>query len=57
MRRMVHRNSNGFIEGTTTIYEEGEGPGIGETISAILYGLIALGGLYYCYKAFEPWLR
>jgi hypothetical protein len=57
MRRMVHRNSSGFIEGTTTIYEEGEGPGFGELLTTILCGAIMLGFLRYVYVVLAPFLK
>ena len=56
MRRMVHRNSNGFIEGTTTIYEEGEGPGVGETLTTLICGAMMLGFLWYAFKVLAPFL-
>ena len=54
MRRMVHCGSDGFIKGPTTIYEEGEDPGVGETLATIIYGVVAIGAIWYIYKMFEP---
>ena len=57
MKRYVHRNGSGWITGTTTVYEDGEGPSIGETLMTVLYGAIALGAIWYVYKMFEPFLK
>lgn len=57
MRRMVHRNSGGFIEGTTTIYEESEGPRFGELLMTILCGAFMLVFLRYVYVVLAPFLK
>lgn len=56
MKRFVHFNSNGFVKGSTKMYEKGEGCFIGEVIVILLTGAIALFGLLKIHEILSPWL-
>jgi hypothetical protein len=52
MIRMVHYNKDGFISGTTRIYENGEKSSPISIIMTLVSGVILMGFLYYVWYIF-----